>query len=65
MVREVRQCGPSWAIRSPDKRWGAFIYEQNLYIRPADLANGEAEATCDSVRRASAQRGPPNDLWTG
>lgn len=57
MVREVRQRGPGWAVRSPDKRWDAFIYEQNLYIRPAELSNGEAEATRDSVRRASAQKG--------
>lgn len=56
MVREVSDHGPSWAIRSPDRRFDAFIYEQNLYIRPADLANAEAEAKRDSVRRAGGQK---------
>lgn len=26
---------PAWATRSPDGKWDAFVYDYNLYIRPA------------------------------
>jgi dipeptidyl aminopeptidase/acylaminoacyl peptidase len=26
---------PDWAVRSPDGRWDAFIWNQNVYVRPA------------------------------
>lgn len=28
---------PKWAVRSPDGRWDAFIWNHNVYIRPAKL----------------------------
>jgi dipeptidyl aminopeptidase/acylaminoacyl peptidase len=27
---------PKWAVRSPDGRWDAFIWNHNVYIRPAN-----------------------------
>jgi YD repeat-containing protein len=29
---------PSWATRSPDGKWDAFVWNHNLYIRPASLS---------------------------
>ena len=28
---------PNWAVRSPDGRWDAFIWNHNVYVRPAKL----------------------------
>src|SRR6185312_10973150 len=28
---------PKWAVRSPNGRWDAFIWNHNVYIRPASL----------------------------
>ncbi len=32
---------PDWAVRSPDGQWDAFIYNNNVYVRPAALARDE------------------------
>ncbi|MGH7468028.1 MAG: DPP IV N-terminal domain-containing protein [Longimicrobiales bacterium] len=45
--------GPDWAMRSPDKKWDVFLYNYNLYVRPAELSDQEAIATRDSVLRAA------------
>lgn len=29
---------PTWAVRSPDGQWDAFVWNHNVYIRPARLA---------------------------
>lgn len=29
---------PSWAVRSPDGKWDAFVWNHNVYVRPAHLA---------------------------
>jgi len=41
--------GPTWASRSPDKKWDVFVYDYNLYVRPASLSDQEAIAKRDSV----------------
>lgn len=46
--------GPSWAARSPDDRWDVFLYDYNLYVRPASLSDEEAIAKRDSVLAARA-----------
>jgi dipeptidyl-peptidase 4 len=50
--RTVRD-GPDWASRSPDRQWDVFGYDNNLYIRPAELTNAEAIAKRDSVLAAA------------
>jgi dipeptidyl aminopeptidase/acylaminoacyl peptidase len=32
---------PDWAVRSPDGKWDAFIFDNNVYVRPASLARTE------------------------
>jgi dipeptidyl aminopeptidase/acylaminoacyl peptidase len=32
---------PDWAVRSPDGKWDAFIWNHNVYIRPAALDSME------------------------
>src|SRR5688572_17045942 len=34
MNRAIR-FGPDYAVRSPDKKWDVFLYNYNLYVRPA------------------------------
>ncbi|MEP7347312.1 MAG: DPP IV N-terminal domain-containing protein, partial [Gemmatimonadaceae bacterium] len=36
-----RSEGPPWAMRSPDKRWDAFVWNHNVYVRPARLSDAE------------------------
>ncbi len=48
--------GPSWASRSPDKKWDVFAYDLNLYVRPAALADSEAVARRDSVLAAAGAK---------
>lgn len=40
---------PSWATRSPDGKWDAFVWNFNLYIRPASLPipDGAAKPVID------------------
>jgi dipeptidyl aminopeptidase/acylaminoacyl peptidase len=45
--------GPSWASRSPDKKWDVFWYKHQLYVRPAEVSDAEARQKMDSVKRAS------------
>jgi dipeptidyl aminopeptidase/acylaminoacyl peptidase len=46
--RELKQ-GPSWVSRSPDKKWDVFVYNYNLYARPASLTNSELTTKRDSI----------------
>lgn len=29
---------PQWAVRSPDGKWDAFVWNYNIYVRPSDAA---------------------------
>jgi len=31
---------PEWAVRSPDGKWDAFVWNHNVYVRPADSDPG-------------------------
>lgn len=31
---------PQWAVRSPDGKWDAFVWNYNLYVRRSDATNG-------------------------
>ena len=33
---------PDWAVRSPDGKWDAFIFDNNVHIRPASMARSDA-----------------------
>lgn len=35
---------PEWAVRSPNGRWDAFIFDNNVYVRPAALSRAESSA---------------------
>jgi dipeptidyl aminopeptidase/acylaminoacyl peptidase len=52
VLKAQLKSGPSWATRSPDKKWDVFMYNYNLYMRPASTSDAEATAAMDSVRRA-------------
>jgi hypothetical protein len=45
--------GPDYASRSPDKKWDVFLYNYNLYARPAAESDAESIARRDSVLRAA------------
>jgi len=32
---------PSWVVRSPDNHWDAFVFDNNVYVRPAVLTDAE------------------------
>lgn len=36
---------PEWATRSPDGKWDAFVYDHNIYIRPATAPRQPDTAT--------------------
>ncbi|MEO7966479.1 MAG: DPP IV N-terminal domain-containing protein [Gemmatimonadaceae bacterium] len=46
--------GPRWAVRSPNKRWDAFVWNHNIYVRPAAL--NDAEFSSWRVPRPSLDR---------
>ena len=48
--------GPSWASRSPDGRWDAFVWNYNLYLRPARLSDADPSAW-HPVRRPAIRNG--------
>jgi dipeptidyl aminopeptidase/acylaminoacyl peptidase len=54
-AREALRTGPSWASRSPDKKWDVFAYRSNLYVRSAALSDSEAVGTRDSAKRARTE----------
>ena len=45
--------GPDYAVRSRDKKWDVFLYDYNLYVRPAAVSDEESVARRDSVLRAA------------
>jgi dipeptidyl aminopeptidase/acylaminoacyl peptidase len=49
--REIEN-GPDWVSRSPDDQWDLFVYDYNLYARPASVSNQEAIAKRDSILAA-------------
>jgi dipeptidyl aminopeptidase/acylaminoacyl peptidase len=53
MNRALR-LGPDYATRSPDRKWDVFLYNYNLYARPASLSDSQAIAVRDSALRAQA-----------
>jgi dipeptidyl aminopeptidase/acylaminoacyl peptidase len=36
---------PQWAVRSPDGRWDAFVWNYNVYVRPTRSANDNSTAS--------------------
>ncbi len=44
--------GPSWASRSPDKKWDVFQWRYNLYLRPSALSDSDAVVSADSAKKA-------------
>ena len=44
VARDPRGGGPAWASRSPDGAWDAFVWDYNVYVRPARLTNAEPAA---------------------
>jgi dipeptidyl-peptidase 4 len=36
-------------LKSPDKKWEAFVHNYNLYVRPADACAGKG-GSCDSIQ---------------
>ncbi len=53
--------GPTWASRSPDRKWDVFAWRHNLYLRPAALSDSDAVAAADSVRRARSDSSARRD----
>ena len=43
MVRRKAK-GPTWASRSPNGEWDAFVWNYNVYVRPARLTDADAVA---------------------
>jgi hypothetical protein len=41
---EGKNAVPDWAVRSPDGKWDAFIWNYNVYIRPSSAPPPEATA---------------------
>lgn len=41
LLAAKRRTGPEWAVRSPDGSWDAFVWNYNVYIRPARLTDTE------------------------
>ncbi|MDQ6830239.1 MAG: S9 family peptidase, partial [Gemmatimonadota bacterium] len=44
---------PSWAVRSPDGQWDGFVWNYNVYVRPAKSADG---ASISTARRPALVR---------
>ncbi|MFN8572338.1 MAG: prolyl oligopeptidase family serine peptidase [Gemmatimonadaceae bacterium] len=51
-LKRTLKDGPTWASRSPDKKWDVFAWRYNLYLRPSALSDSDAVTTADSVRKA-------------
>ncbi len=51
-LKRTLKDGPSYASRSPDRKWDVFAWRFNLYLRPAALSDSDAVAAADSVRRS-------------
>lgn len=60
-----RSEGPPWGVRSPDRKWDAFVWNHNVYIRPARLSDADTSKWrppraslerqgCDAPSRAGA-----------
>ena len=48
--------GLPWAARSPDGRWDAFIWNYNLYIRPAEITDRDP-ASWRTITRPAVRNG--------
>lgn len=53
-LKKTLKNGPTWANRSPDKKWDVFQWRYNLYLRPSVLSDSDAVTAADSVRKARA-----------
>ena len=42
VAAQRRADGPEWALRSPDGRWDAFIWNYNVYVRPARVTDADS-----------------------
>ena len=59
-LKRTLKNGPTWANRSPDKKWDVFAWRYNLYLRPAALSDSDAVSAADSVRRARSDTAARN-----
>ena len=44
VVAERKTAGPTWASRSPDGQWDAFVWNYNVYVRPARVTDADPAA---------------------
>jgi hypothetical protein len=44
VIAESKSAGPTWASRSPDGQWDAFVWNYNVYVRPARATDADPEA---------------------
>ena len=44
VIAETKAAGPTWASRSPDGQWDAFVWNYNVYVRPARVSDADPEA---------------------
>lgn len=44
VATQRRVTGPAWASRSPDGQWDAFVWNYNVYLRPARLSDADPSA---------------------
>ena len=44
IIAQRKAAGPAWASRSPDGQWDAFVWNYNVYVRPARVIDADAAA---------------------
>jgi dipeptidyl-peptidase-4 len=60
-MERALKVGPDYAVRSPDKKWDVFLYNYNLYARPAAESDRETMARRDSALNALKAPPPARD----
>lgn len=60
-LKRTLKNGPTWASRSPDKKWDVFAWRYNLYLRPSALSDSDAVTSADSVRKARSDTARKSD----
>ncbi len=44
IIAQAKADGPTWASRSPDGQWDAFVWNYNVYVRPARATDADPDA---------------------
>src|SRR6476619_2651779 len=44
VIAQRKADGPAWATRSPNGEWDAFVWNYNVYVRPARLTDADPPA---------------------